>query len=259
MTTDPKELSETRSQLGKAGGKKSGEIRRAQAEAKRTGLPVDLPQYDQRILPDGSAVVLSEQPMDESELETFEAAVGDADFEVVEMTDEDMRPDAPTAPDRGLLDIANELAAAGLSQDEAILIAQQRLGMDVSPAIAERAHQMTPGSGEQMGPDLDMVRRYEQRQRDYVAPKLRTTVSVEVDGEVHSFQMKVRDADYIAKKAMQYTIGRRRDHNPVSPAEALAILIGEHKRDDQEFALWSHPHAASGPADAFNAASGTYG
>ena len=204
-------------------------------------------------------------------------------------------PETETQTENGaqtLPDFIKEKTEQGLSQDEIMVLANMRFGGQDSPTAA------TPGSGEQLGPDPDMVRRYNQMMKTYKPPQTRFKFAA-LDGkdpELHALVMgalveaaknlergrKEAIADAVVAKLDGYggvelkrqfltwvhqwgwwESARRRLAEQMSDSAVLSIIISEH---------W-HSHAAeramlqsvrvgggtSGPAGTFNPGEGNWG
>ncbi len=143
----------------------------------------------------------------------------------------------------------------GLSETDALTMAQVQLGAVATHPTIPGAP-LTPGDGEELGPDLTMVAAYKKRMEDYVPPKLEVEIRIEnPDGDDWVFDMPVRFLDYLLRSAKWESIKRRRD---INPANRLQQILREYRRDDQEVRLLMAPGAASGPAGTFNPAAGRW-
>lgn len=147
------------------------------------------------------------------------------------------------------------VANNGLSEADALSLAQVQLGAGGPPAPLPGAP-ATPGSGEHLGPDPQLVAAYQQRMANYVEPKLDVQITIEnPDGDDWVYPMPVRFLDYLLRSAQYETVKRRRE---VSPADRLQMILREFRRDDQEVRLLMAPGAATGPAGTFNPAAGRW-
>lgn len=235
-----------------AAGKKGGAIRKAKLEAAETGEPVDLPEYGQRVMPDG----------------TVEDGVTGEDGDLQQFV-------PPPSPEESAVEVAGPspapsmseeiagLVAHGLTEDEAYLIVGKRRGIageETAPAPARTPASGDPagrtaGEGETLGPDPTLVKEYQKRMKDYVPPKTEETLAV---GGV---TLPVRFADYVKRLAQFETIRRRRHDKPIDEAEILAIIVRAHWNMnivDRTLLMSPHTLGSSGPAAAFNPSQGQF-
>lgn len=242
---------EERREQAKSAGAKGGSIRAAKKKAAETGEPVMLEEHSVVVHPDGR--VLNTAPEEETEQASNIDFDNDPDFaEVEEITSE---RDLPTS----LLGWANHFKEHnGLSDDDAMTMAQSRMGI-AKPAAAgnTRPDMGTPVSPhEPTGPDEAMVDAYKERLANYVPPVLDATIIIrEQGGATYEATFPLRFLDYLKRRAHWETARRRREMNP---ADCLQFLLRQAKAIDQDAALIMNPHAATGPAETFNATAGDW-
>lgn len=147
-------------------------------------------------------------------------------------------------PKPSVIEYAQKLMAAGLGEDLAIRTAQEELGLS-QPA---RPAQRTPGDGEKLGPDPDMIAEYEQRMADYTPPKLKSTIC---EG---GLTLKNQQARWVEQYRVWKSIERREE---LTPERAVELMIFDHWKDhSQDRAMLQG--SKTGPADSFNAAAGAW-
>lgn len=253
------------SEQAKKNGAKGAAFREAKKRAADTGTPVYLEEWDVTIDGDGNkwegsnpdrvdAAVAAAPEAIKRPAEEVEAIQAQAD-EVVDNTG-DYVVDLPTT----VLGRANYyMNENGLSEDDALILAQTQLGGTPGPGVT----MLTPGDAgalqgpEPTGPDPALVAAYQERMQDYVPPKLDgRVIVVTADGDEWAATAPMRFLDYLIMSARWEEIKRNR---PVNPADKLQMMLREAKRDDQDASIILNPATATGPASAFNPDGGKWG
>jgi len=140
-----------------------------------------------------------------------------------------------------LIDLITGYKAAGLSDEDALHMAQRKLG--VAPqGIDER---MAAQDAKANGPDPAMVEAYNRRMSGYTPPKLDETYEVTIP---------VRFADWVKRFAAWESVKRGRQ---VGVEEAVAMMVREHWHFHSEDRAMLQG-AKTGPAGKFNPVSGRY-
>jgi hypothetical protein len=217
-----------------------GAQNKTKAPIKSTMNRVTDPNYpaDQAV-PDPMQVVASLAPVELPPVDLSETYIGPGI---------DKGPEVAAQP--SVVAQLTKLLDAGMSEEEALLIINRRLGQDVPAGNPSGFAPNTPGAAKAPNQSLDseMERQkalYAQRMANYVPPKL---------DEEFAVKMPVRFADYVRRWAAMESIKRGRE---VTPEDAIQMIVRQFWQGDNTRALLEGG-GKTGPASAFNATTGTY-
>lgn len=140
-----------------------------------------------------------------------------------------------------LIDLITGYKAAGLSDEDALHMAQRKLGV-AQQGVGER---MADQDARANGPDPAMVEAYNRRMAGYTPPRLDETYEVTIP---------MRFADWVKRFAAWESVKRGRK---VEAEEAVAMMVREHWHFHSEDRAMLQG-AKTGPAGSFNPVSGRY-
>ncbi len=257
--------SEARANAGRMGAA----VREAKKEAAKYGNEVFLTEFGRLIKPDGEVVEMTadeyteyceapkdaepENAIDAAEIEWpvakveyEEATAPDSDFTVtIEPNDIVKVVDDPDS----VLGWANHYKAMGLSDDEAMTLANRKMGATQSAEDQrrEKGIEQWVKDNEATGPDPAVVAAYKERMKNYVPPKL---------DEKFEVTLPTRFADWVKRVAQWESALRRQE---VSTGRALEIIVREHWHSHgSDRAILMGQSGGTGPTSTFNPITGNF-
>ncbi len=152
-------------------------------------------------------------------------------------------PAAPEQRPTTLLGLANwYVAHNGLSEEDALSLAQKKLGQQGPQPPAPQGTPADPNEPE--GPDPRLIAEYEQRMQNYVPP---------VTEETFTVVLPVRFADYVRRSAAILSARRRRD---ISAEKAIEWMVRQYWQHDEDRLIMSA--GSTGPRDTFDPKAGQW-